>query len=620
MQDFLNKFPDIAVLKDKNIDKKVGNIKESLSAPRNPTAVVPSIAPQIPKYKPNPIPASQAVIREHNLPKFGSIANIHGKGNLVSNILSGGLGNWIFKILAGLGYSEKYGKQYVICKSYIHDGAKPHEQKLLPYINRIFPNLTCVDILPNAVILEEEKQMNYTTLPLRLENVLLKGYFQDIDYFPSKERIPVIKTKHYENTYFIHIRAGDYLLFPGEWEFNIKKYHEACFSILGNVKYIVFSNDNNYAQNYIKQFNIDYTLSNKDDPVDTLIEMANCAGGICTNSSFSWLGAFFQGDKRGQIFMPSVWNKIKDCRGIYPQWATIINVDTGNEIINNVRNRSTLKINNIIISEVPNNILLNDELLKMPRVIKIPLNLFQTWKTKNLSKVFQDIVDSWKIKNPEYNYQLFDDNDCEEFIKQNFDEKVYYAYSNLKLGAFKADLFRYCVLYIHGGVYADIDTICINKIEYFLDGIDFATPIDFNTNIKWGKYNLFNAFIASVPRHPILLDCINRIVYNMEHKIIPSSSVDLTGPGVLGRAVNTFLKKQETSSFVNREGTIDNILLLKFELETEFIKNELGYILFQNKNGNKKIKAIYDKEAITNEMNPDWDLQYASVFKNDTSV
>jgi hypothetical protein len=331
MLDFLNKFPDIAVLKDKNIDKKVGNIKESLSAPKNPTAVVPNIGPQFPKYKPNPMPASQALLREHNLPKFGSIANISTKGNLVSNILSGGLGNCIFKILAGLGYSEKYGKQYVICKGYIHDGSKPHEKNLLPYINRIFPNLSYVESMPNAAIIEEAKQMNYSALPLRLENVLLKGYFQDIDYFPSKERIPVIKTRYYQNTYFIHIRAGDYLLFPGEWEFNIKKYHEACFSILGNVKYIVFSNDNDYAQNYIKQFNIDYTMSNKVDPVDTLIEMANCAGGICTNSSFSWLGAFFQGDKRGQIFMPSVWNKIKDCRGIYPRWATIINVDTGNE-------------------------------------------------------------------------------------------------------------------------------------------------------------------------------------------------------------------------------------------------------------------------------------------------
>jgi mannosyltransferase OCH1-like enzyme len=243
---------------------------------------------------------------------------------------------------------------------------------------------------------------------------------------------------------------------------------------------------------------------------------------------------------------------------------------------------------------------------------KIPLKFYQTWKTKELSTEFQSIVDTWKIHNPHYTYDLFDDRDAGQFIKDNFDKDVYDVFNKLTIGAFKADLFRYCVLYINGGVYADIDTICMNNLDLFLkNDIEFATPIDFNTNHTWGKYNLFNAFMASIPRHPILLDCINRVVYNVKNNIKPSSSVDLTGPGVLGRATNVFLNLNETTSFVNREGIINNILLLKFEQETEYVKNNEGDIVFQNKNGNKDIKRIYDNESKKNNMIPDWDSEYS---------
>ena len=245
---------------------------------------------------------------------------------------------------------------------------------------------------------------------------------------------------------------------------------------------------------------------------------------------------------------------------------------------------------------------------------KIPLKFYQTWKTKELSTEFQSIVDTWKIQNPHYTYHLFDDTEAGQFIKYNFDKEVYDAFNKLKIGAFKADLFRYCVLYINGGVYADIDTICMNNLDLFLkNNIEFATPIDFNTHPIWGKYNLFNAFMASIPRHPILLDCINRVVYNVKNNIKPISSVDLTGPGVLGRATNIYLNLNETTSFVNREGIINNILLLKFEQETEYVKNEEGYILFQNKNGNRDIKRIYDNESKKNNMNVDWDSQYSNI-------
>lgn len=229
--------------------------------------------------------------------------------------------------------------------------------------------------------------------------------------------------------------------------------------------------------------------------------------------------------------------------------------------------------------------------------LQIPYNFFQTWGTKNISDELKQIINTWKLNNPEYTYYLYDNNDCEEFIKTNFDERIYNAYCKIIPGAYKADLWRCCVLYIHGGVYVDIDTICLGKISAFLNkDIDFMVPIDINTHPFEGKHNLFNTFIASVARHEILKNCIDYIVNLIENNIIPQSKLDFSGPGCLGRSTNKYLNLDETSAFPGKEGIHKNIHFLKFEPGIEYVKDINNNILFQNKNGNSHIINIYNNE------------------------
>lgn len=231
-------------------------------------------------------------------------------------------------------------------------------------------------------------------------------------------------------------------------------------------------------------------------------------------------------------------------------------------------------------------------------IISIPKKIIQTWEHKDLNPEFQKIVDLWKINNPNYEYYLFDKNERLQFIKENFDEYVIEAYKNIIPGAYKSDLFRYCYLYINGGVYIDIDTLCIGKLDDFLlPNIEFIVPIDLNINHLEGKHNLACGFICSRPKHPILLNCINKIVFHVKNNIIPQSKLDFTGPGLLGRCVNLFLQNGETESFVSKEGINNNIYFLKFEPRTEYIKDNRNNILFQNKNGNNYIIELYKREC-----------------------
>jgi hypothetical protein len=249
------------------------------------------------------------------------------KGNLVSVELKNGLGNRIFQILAAMRYAEIHNKQFVISKSLCIEGNKPHERGLSLILERLFPKVEIINSMPAYTVIKERILFNYIPLDYSETNVVLSGYFQDHRYLPEKFDIQVKRPEYLENTCFVHIRAGDYLLYTNEWGFDLNYYYKQCFEIIGKgVNFLVFSNDNEYADNYMKKFNVKYSISNTTNPLDVLLEMGSCAGGICANSTLSWIGAYIQNEKRGRVFMPSIWNNLRDCRGIYPNWARIISV------------------------------------------------------------------------------------------------------------------------------------------------------------------------------------------------------------------------------------------------------------------------------------------------------
>jgi len=117
------------------------------------------------------------------------------------------LTNKIFKIFAGLAYAEKYNKEFVISKSITdNDGPEKHTQNLEKYIIKLFPKIRWIDSMPLHTVIKEPSELNNC-----VGNVVLDGYFQNEQYFPSSSLIPDIRTAYYPNTYFVHIRAGDYL-------------------------------------------------------------------------------------------------------------------------------------------------------------------------------------------------------------------------------------------------------------------------------------------------------------------------------------------------------------------------------------------------------------------------
>jgi hypothetical protein len=61
--------------------------------------------------------------------------------------------------------------------------------------------------------------------------------------------------------------------------------------------------------------------------------------------------------------------------------------------------------------------------------------------------------------NPDYEHRLYDDHDCEHWVRQH-QPHLLPAFVSLPLAVQRADFFRYLVVYTEGGIYADIDTVC----------------------------------------------------------------------------------------------------------------------------------------------------------------
>ena len=193
----------------------------------------------------------------------------------------------------------------------------------------------------------------------------------------------------------------------------------------------------------------------------------------------------------------------------------------------------------------------------------IPLDIYQTWATKDLPKKMKERVESLKIQNPLFKHHLFDDNDCREFIKTHFREDVLYAYDSLIPGAYKADLWRYCVLFIKGGIYLDIKYTPLNGFKFInlIESEHLVADIN-NTDI-------YNALMVCLPGNKILLDAINMIVENVKNKFYGTSFLEPTGPKMLSKLISTkdkrvdLIHKELNSNHNYRVIYFNNIPILK---------------------------------------------------------
>jgi mannosyltransferase OCH1-like enzyme len=214
----------------------------------------------------------------------------------------------------------------------------------------------------------------------------------------------------------------------------------------------------------------------------------------------------------------------------------------------------------------------------------IPLDIYQTWFTKDLPAKMRERVELIKAQNPRFTHHLYDDNDCREFIQTHFKPDVLDAYDRLIPGAYKADLWRLCVLFINGGIYMDIKFCCVNgfKLIELTEREHFVKDRPLNS--------VYNALMACKKGNMFLYKSIRQIVENVKNKYYGETPLSPTGPKMLG-AVMLHNKLGINMDMIHYDGGGYIIYKNIFVISTEYPQ----YNDERNLQNNKINKKRYDK-------------------------
>jgi hypothetical protein len=223
----------------------------------------------------------------------------------------------------------------------------------------------------------------------------------------------------------------------------------------------------------------------------------------------------------------------------------------------------------------------------------IPLNIYMVWHSQELPPKMKENLDMAIIANPEFNFYIYNENDCRIFIRDNYDQDVLNAFDRLNPIAYKADLFRYCVLYALGGIYIDIKIMPVNgfKFIHLMDRERFTLERD---GFYWDKdvFGINNGFIIVKPRNEILLDCINEIVDSVKNSYYGFNCLYPTGPGLLGLK---YFKHKKSFDEIDLFFTS----IYKIQLGKNLILESYPEYLEEKKVGNEKnYGTLYDEKKI----------------------
>ena len=107
-----------------------------------------------------------------------------------------------------------------------------------------------------------------------------------------------------------------------------------------------------------------------------------------------------------------------------------------------------------------------------PETRDFPKKIWQTARTDllRLPHDVQTSIVSWYTQNPGYRYESFTQENGKSYVAEHYTHKPHIAetFAAIKDGMLQADLVQYLFLLESGGIYTDLDTICLKPIDTWI--------------------------------------------------------------------------------------------------------------------------------------------------------
>lgn len=141
------------------------------------------------------------------------------------------------------------------------------------------------------------------------EEVRKAFIFKNID----SENLRLASLMQETSSVSLHIRRGDYLKIPQYAVCDEQYYSKAIRYVNDHVekpKFFVFSDDPAWCQTFLKRFEIDFHVVNRNFGIDSykdMFLMTQCKHNIIANSTFSWWGAWLNNNSNKIVVCPEKW-------------------------------------------------------------------------------------------------------------------------------------------------------------------------------------------------------------------------------------------------------------------------------------------------------------------------
>lgn len=162
-------------------------------------------------------------------------------------------------------------------------------------------------------------------------------------------------------------------------------------------------------------------------------------------------------------------------------------------------------------------------------------------------------IKSWRRHNPGYEYWFWTDSGTRHVLSENYPPWIASLYDAYPYAINQADIRKFLILYLHGGVYADLDTECLRPLDSLFDdpeapgcilGLEPEIHRLFLYPNDYGRDYVTSSFIACRPRHPFLDFVIRQLpdYFNNSRTLGWNDNIlNSTGPTFLTEVVHKYL-------------------------------------------------------------------------------
>ncbi|KAK5089685.1 hypothetical protein LTR70_001526 [Exophiala xenobiotica] len=218
---------------------------------------------------------------------------------------------------------------------------------------------------------------------------------------------------------------------------------------------------------------------------------------------------------------------------------------------------------------------------------KFPRRIWQSWKVNPYAFDDRDhmVAQTWPQKNPSFRYEVLTDYNDLYYVESHFGPAglnrpdIVHTYRSLTAKIIKADLLRYLIMYVEGGVYADIDVEALRPVERFIPsrfeekdidmviGIEIDQPEFKDHAILGPKSMSFCQWtFMSKPRIPVMMQLVDHIIAWI------NDVAKQQGPSAFTRAILKYMSQQvghqvswDTFHAMDESRVVGRVLVLTVE-------------------------------------------------------